>query len=1346
MPDQGDDNLSESPERKANTFVVGIGASAGGISALREFFNRVSKDSGMAYVVILHLSPQHESTLPELLQNCTILPVTQVTEPVKVQPNHVYVISPQKYLMMSDGMIRPTEPERTHGHPTSIDLFFRTLADAYGKDAVAIVLSGVGADGTIGLGRIKEQGGFAIVQDPAEAEYDNMPRSAIDAGLVDLVMPVAEMPAKLVALRETARRLQISGEREEEIPQDLDEAALRGITTLLRLRTGNDFSQYRRPTLLRRIARRMQVRELHELNLYLTFLRDNPEEVSALLRDLLITVTNFFRDSDAFEMIQKEVVPQMFAGRNPDDQVRVWCAGCATGEEAYSIAILLAEHAAKLAEPPKVQVFATDIDERAIAQGREGRYPDTISVDISAERLRQFFIKEANYYRIKKPIREMVLFAPHNLLRDPPFSRLDLVSCRNLLIYLNRDMQERVLEILHFAIRHDGFLFLGSSETAENVPSLFLPLDKKNRIYRRRDFLGLMPPTPYLTGGKREAKPTANERRPHEQPASAGELHYEAVELLAPPSVLVNEEFEILHSSAQAGRYLHIAGGEPTRNLLKLVNADLQLDLRAALFEAQARADAHAAVTRRVRIKQNGETRWMNLSVRQITAFPRAAQGFFLVLFDETTEPVQPELAATDDEAAKIALVRDLEQQLQQAKDQLRITVEQHETSTEELRASNEELQAINEELRSATEELETSKEELQSVNEELSTVNQEYKEKIEEVGRANSDLQNLMASIDIATIFLDRSFQIKRYTPRAQALFNVTPNDIGRPLEHFTNKLEYGALHEDAERVLTRLETIEHEIRGVDGLWYLARLTPYRTTEDKIDGVVLTFIDITNRKQFEDQLLRQTIELREQAEILNLSSVMVLGEEDRIMMWNSGCERLYGYTSAEAVGKIASELLRTEFSTPYAEIIAQLRRTGQWQGELVHTTRTGEKIQVASQWILHRREPDRPAVILEINNDITARRKAEDALVEADQNKDRFLLTLGHELRNPLGAMLSSVTLLRMNASPEVSTRARDIIERQLNILVRLVDDLLDMERLTRGRITLKKEPVEVSAVINAALETSKPLIDSQGHQLELAMPKERIIVDGDLARLGQVVSNLLHNACKYSPPKSRIDVKVEREGGDTLIRVRDSGVGVAPEMIPKLFDMFAQAPPTAGAQLQGFGVGLALVRQLVELHGGSVTAHSEGVGKGTEFVVRLPISSRSATGRRATAAAVDPAKSPKRKVLIVEDNNDSGAAMAALLRSGGHEARVASDGVTALAIAAQFKPDAAIVDIGLPDIDGYEVAARIREVVPTIVLFALSGWPADPNERRSREAGFKQYFVKPLEHEELNRILAEI
>jgi two-component system, chemotaxis family, CheB/CheR fusion protein len=717
---------SKPPHEGEGFFVVGIGASAGGIAPLREFFSKAPRDSGMAYVVILHLSAAHESNLPELLQARAKIPVTQVTGPVRVEANHVYVIPPQKYLVMADGMIRLTDPQRTRGAHTSIDLFFRTLADAYGKNALAILLSGTGADGTLGLARIKEQGGFVIVQDPAETEHSDMARSAIDAGLVDRVLPVADMPDKLLSLRDGARRLVVpDGDDAEDAvgPVELDETDLRNISSLLRLRTGHDFSHYRRPTLLRRIARRMQVHETVELGAYLDLPRANPDEVTALLRDLLITVTNFFRDAEAFEALEQTIIPLLFEGKGPNDQVRVWSVGCATGDEAYSLAILLAERASRLSQPPQLQVFATDIDERAIIRAREGRYPETIALDVSPARLSQFFTRVGSQYQVKKQLRELILFAPHNVLRDPPFSQLDLVSCRNLLIYLNREMQSRVLEIFHFAIRDEGFLFLGASESAENLPALFTPTDKKYRHYRRRATVGTILPAPNLVPGRWQLGIGHPEPRDNMHGISAGQLHQEIVEQLAPPSVLVNEEDEIVHTSASAGRYLRIGGGEPTRNVLKLVHPSLQLDLRSALLEARLGNHTEIAASRRVRANLDGEVHWVDLSVRKVLNTQGVARDMVLIIFDERTEPSMsaPPMVEKSDE---VSVVEQFEQELQRTKDQLRLTIEQYETSTEELRASNEELQAVNEELRSATEELETSKEELQSINEELSTVN----------------------------------------------------------------------------------------------------------------------------------------------------------------------------------------------------------------------------------------------------------------------------------------------------------------------------------------------------------------------------------------------------------------------------------------------------------------------------------------------------------------------------------------------------------------------------------------------------------------------------------------------
>ena len=1202
-----DAEIATSPPSPDNQlFVVGLGASAGGIKPLTEFFSRIPPDANMAYVVILHLSPEHESNLAPLLQGRTSMPVMQVTETTKVEPNHIYVIPPSKYLVMEDGVIKPTQPEPPRGAHT-IDLCFRTLAEAYGKNAIAILLSGTGADGTLGLGRVKEEGGYGIAQDPKEAEYADMPRNAINAGVVDLILPVAEMAAKVLSLRNAAPRLQIEPETEEVQPPN-DEAALREMLTILRLKTGNDFTQYKRPTLLRRIARRIEVNELQDLDAYVDYIHNHPEEIGHLLRDLLITVTNFFRDADAFEVLEKEVIPALFEGKGPNDQIRVWSAGCATGEEAYSLAMVLAEYADRLVEPPKIQVFATDIDERAIVEARECNYPTTIGIDVSPERLRRFFNKFGDHYQIKKELRENVLFAVHNVIRDPPFSRLDLISCRNLLIYLNRSMQERVLEIFHFALRLHGFLLLGASESAEMTPPEFNPVDKKHRIYRRRDLAGRPQAAPLLSDRWPIRLP-----EPHadgEIPISAGQLHQHVVEQLAPPSVLVDENYDVVHLSAHAARYLQVSGGEPTHNILKLAHPDLRLDLRSALMEARNRETRDGTRSRRVSTRIDGKDRLVTIGARAVAPSVDDGRGLLLVTFEESNDSGQAAPSSTNDQA-ELDAARELEEQLQRTKEQLRITVEQYETSTEELRASNEELQAINEELRSTTEELETSKEELQSINEELTTVNQEYKEKLEEVGRVNSDLQNLMAAIEIGTIFLDRSLQIKRYTPRAQELFNITTTDVGRPLRHFTHQLEYPNLTDDADAVLRTLHTIEREVHSQDDRWYLARLLPYRTIEDKIDGVVLTFVDISNRRRQEEQLRRRTAELEQRVEILNMAPAFIFDSQRRaIIMWNPKCESIYGFSAPEAIGQNVHQLLKTEFPQPRTELDSQLQRTRQWEGELIHTTKAGKRIVVASHWILHQPDPNQPALIVEMNIDVTERRRAQEALLEADRNSDRFLAMLAHELRNPLGAIRNGLALVRRGGpDAAVVNRAYELVERQVAILGRLVDDLVDVERVRHGQIKLQKSRIELRSVIEAAREMMQARIEEGAHNLKITLPQQSVELVGDLTRLAQVVSNLLDNAARYTPRGGDIELSAVRAGNEAVINVRDSGMGLSADMLPKLFDLYAQGKPLPGSPSQGFGVGLALARQIVELHGGSVSASSDGPGKGSQFTVRLPI-----------------------------------------------------------------------------------------------------------------------------------------
>ena len=846
---------------KKDFLVVGIGASAGGVGALKQFFSEMPSDSGMAFVVILHLSEEYKSSLAEIIQRETKMPVLQVTDTIKVEPDSVYVIPPAKHLEMTDGVIKPKDPIREKGVRVPIDRFFRTLADAYGRKAVSIILSGTGTDGTLGMKYIKGRDGFAIVQDPLDAEYDGMPRSAIETKIVDVVLPVSEMPEKLLFVRESSERLRLTDGRDTDVAKEIKNfEKLRDVLTLLRLKTGHDFSNYKRPTIVRRIARHLQIHETDDLETYLEILKERPDEVLSLLKNLLINVTSFFRDKESFAALEKKVIPALFENKGPDEHVRVWIAGCATGEEAYSIAMLLSEYASTLPEAPKIQIFASDVDEEVIAEARDGRFTEAVVSDVSPERLRLYFTKEEDMYRVRKSIREMVLFAPHNILRDPPFSRLDMVSCRNVLIYLNRETQERVLNIFHFALRPAGRLFLGSSETAESVSNLFSPLDKKHRIYQRRpDGSSWSPPPAMPSTGM--WRPRERDARPSERTnlRSFGEIHHQLIEQFAPPSVLVDEDGEILHISENAGRFLRFVGGAPTNNLLRVVDPALLPDVRAALFTA--RKEQKTVEAKNIRLILQGKEELVNITVRPVE-MPDVGS---LVVFERVADDQMPggsvQSVVAGDPAIE-AVVHRIEDELRQTKDHLRNTIEQYETSTEELKASNEELQAINEELRSASEELETGKEELQSVNEELTTVNQELKDKVDEVARVNSDLENLMRSTDIATIFLDRVLQIKLYTPPAAELFNIIPADIGRPLKHITHTLSPDDFSSDAAVVLKHLQPIEREVESAEGRHYIARFLPYRDLDDKISGVVLTFIDITERVVAREEQMRLLAEI----------------------------------------------------------------------------------------------------------------------------------------------------------------------------------------------------------------------------------------------------------------------------------------------------------------------------------------------------------------------------------------------------------------------------------------------------------------------------------------------------
>ncbi|RQR46163.1 MULTISPECIES: CheR family methyltransferase [unclassified Burkholderia] len=742
--------------------VVGIGASAGGTTALQTFFESAPTGMDMAFVVIVHLAPAQVSHMDNVLQHTTGMPVHQVTTTVAIEKNHIYVIAPGMQLEMSDGCLRCSPLSSAEGAALSIDHFFRTLADAHDSRAIGIVLSGTGSDGAAGLSRIKEAGGITLAQTPDDAEYAEMPQHAISTARVDIVLPAAEMPQKLLDLWANARRIEQQTLELTQMQQIGDrpgandpERALSDILMHLRVRTGHDFRLYKRATVLRRIERRMQVNGQRDMLAYRDFLRTAPDEANALLADMLIGVTQFFRDREAFDFLEREVIAQLFAPESAEEQVRVWVAGCATGEEAYSISLLLARAREASMSSQAIQVFATDIDEAAIVRARTGSYPLSIATDVPAPLLQRYFTREGAHYVIAKAVRERILFAAHSLLRDPPFSHLDLISCRNVLIYLERAVQRQILELFHFALRPNGYLFLGTAESADAADDLFTVVDKKRRIYqarvvthRAKPVTGFPPLFQVESGGDERSAPQPPMRvpaSPAQRNFSYSELHQRALETYSPPSVIIDKESNVVHLSDNAGRFLRHVGGELSSNIMTLVLPDLRLDLRTAIFRALQTGTSVEA--RRVKWTHEARVSWINMTVRPFHD-KVANSEFLLIVFDEVagrmTEEDQAEASGQDPVLAQ------LEQELQHSREQLATIIEQYETSVEELKASNEELQAINEELRSTSEELESSKEELQSVNEELTTANAEMQARIEDTAKANDDLHNI-SSVDVS-------------------------------------------------------------------------------------------------------------------------------------------------------------------------------------------------------------------------------------------------------------------------------------------------------------------------------------------------------------------------------------------------------------------------------------------------------------------------------------------------------------------------------------------------------------------------------------------------------------------
>ncbi len=963
--------------------IVGIGASAGGLTALKKFFSTMPEDSGMAFVVVVHLSPKHESVLAELLQPHIKMPVHQVNRTLELKPNTVYIIPPNANLNSIDTHLRLTELENGPGARSPIDHFFRTLAKTHDGNAIGIILTGTGSDGTIGLKEIKEKGGFVFVQDPNEAEYDGMPLSAISTGLVDRVLPLKDIPAyihRFISARPRIKSLEPGAEPEPEEYQILQK-----IYAVIRSRTGRDFSNYKISTIMRRMQRRMQLMSVRTLVEYLEILRKNPDETDALANDFLINVTVFFRDPEVFMHLRNEVIPRLFEGKNRNDRIRVWSVGCATGEEAYSIAILLLEESGRHDSPPQIQIFASDLHEDSLKKAREGSYPADIVVDVTTPRLSRFFTMEKAGYRVNRDLRECVIFTQHNLMADPPFSQIDLLLCRNLVIYLKREVQKDIFELFHYSLRTNGFLVLGASENIESR-DLFAVENKALSVYSRRNISRTEPKLPVFPKLLLHGKPLFH---PREEPVlSPGELHMKAVERFAPPSILLSPDYQVVHVSENAGKFLSVRGGEPVRDIFQLIRKELQFELRSIIYASREKKEI---VRSRPLVLSGGRNkRRLIMSVRNID--DSQLDGTILLMFEEyaSLNPADQAPDPVNEKKQETARIKELEEEREEYRRHLQAVIEEYETSKEEMKASNEELQSANEELRSTLEELETSKEELQSINEELTTVNQENRHKVEELSQLSDDLQNLLTSTDIATLFLDREFRILRFTPRLGDLFNVRKEDQGRPISDQTNKVIYDDMIADAEKVLKSLQPIEHEIRNKNGNTFLARVLPYRSGEDKIEGVVITFIDISAQKKMIQELSESKVYAESIFQTLH-DPLLVLTPDLKIKSANTAFYDQFHTDERKTSGRFIREMDNGQWNIPdLIDLLntVQAENTVITNFELKHTFETlGERFVS-----LNVRQLGEQNLMMVGIRDITEMKQAEQALRRSEERLRRML------------------------------------------------------------------------------------------------------------------------------------------------------------------------------------------------------------------------------------------------------------------------------------------------------------------------------------------------------------------
>ncbi len=1367
--------------------VVGVGASAGGLEAFSKLVERLPADTGMAFVLVMRLDPKHESILPELLARSASLPVSEANEGTLVAPNHIYVTPRNTSLAIEGGALRLQSRRKGRVRRRPIDAFLQSLAEDQDARAIGVILSGAGADGVVGLETIKAQGGITFAQEPKSAGYDSMPRRAIAAGCVDFTLTPEEIAEELarISRHPHVAPAAVAERGAEEAPQLAVRDGLHRILALLRRASGVDFSPYKANTLRRRIMRRMILNKLESLDEYAKYLRHNPAEVENLYQDILINVTSFFRDPESFEVLKEKVFPRIVARRDRDEPVRIWVVGCSTGEEAYSIAMAFTEFASKLSERVPAQIFATDINERAIEKARAGLYPKNVTEDVSPERLSRFFTEAEGGYRVSKALRDVCVFARQDVINDPPFPRMDLIACRNLLIYMEPALQKQILSRIHYALKPEGVLWLGHPETTGAAPDLFEPEDEKRRFYVSKPATS-RPGVAYPASAQARVRDVVHRPAVVAMRAPATSAEAEArresdriiLARFSPACALVNEEMSVLQLRGDISPYLDQSPVKKTRNLLKMAREGLLVPLREAVDHA--RRDENPVRKENLSVKYDGLTGGVSFEVIPLRR-SASQERFFLILFETSEAANRSDNPKTVDGRRKSdeSRIKRLTQELAAARDYLQSVIEEYEATNEELQAANEEVQSSNEELQSVNEELEISREEIESSNEELITLNEELNDRNEELGRLNSDLVNLLGGVQMPILMLDNQLRIRHFTPAAGRLLNLIPSDVGRLFGDLKLNLDCPDLERLIAGVIDTVTAKEIETRDGDGRWHSLRVYPYKTFENRVGGAMVTLVDIDALKKNE----METQAARDYAEAILRTTrdpLIVLNADLRAVSANDAFYKTFKVRPAEIEGRLIYELSEHQWDIP------RLRRLLE---EIIPRDNAFNDFDVTHEFpgigrrtmLLNARRLINPnggpeRILLGIE-DVTERKRAEEAIrvayeqesaaraeaEEANRLKDEFLATISHELRSPLNSILGWAKMLKgRRLDEDESVRALDVIYKSAKAQNQLIGDLLDVSRIITGKSRLDVRMVEPAPIIEAAMDIVRPAADAKKINLVPSLDPAAGPVLGDADRLQQVVWNLLSNAVKFTPAGGEVAVSLERDGANVTITVSDTGEGIEPKFLPFVFDRFRQFEGGTTRAAGGLGLGLAIVRHLVELHGGVVSAASGGRGKGATFTVTLPLASTrdealgaerdhmAEAGETSQSHATPPDLLRDLRVLLVDDEEDARELIGLML--GSYEAEVKSCASAAEALRAldEWLPDVMVSDIGMPAEDGYDLIKKTRAREPDrgglIPALALTAYARPEDAQRALDAGYQAHISKPVDPSELAKAVASV